>query len=278
MATHTIRELRTLDECRAVVGIQEAVWGKDGETVPASVLLVSAKSGGILLGAEVDGGLVGFVWSLPGIRDGRLIHWSHMTGVVTAHRGRGVAMALKLAQRARALAQGAEAIEWTFDPLQAANAHFNLHVLGALGAKYAVNVYGSLAGQLHRGTPTDRLIVEWNLAAPHVERRLEARARNGATLTARSADILDAPQLITWRDDGEWVRFAHTQPASPGARRALVAVPPRFSEMQSERPDFALEWRLGVRDAMAPLLEAGFKAVDFYKNSAGGGSYLFATA
>ena len=181
----TIRDLRALDDCRAVVRIQEEVWGKDGEIVPASVLLVSAKSGGILLGAEVDGALVAFTWSMPGIRDGRLIHWSHMTGVLTPHRGRGVAMALKLAQRDRALAQGAEIIEWTFDPLQAVNAYFNLHVLGAVGVKYAENVYGNLQGPLHRGSPTDRLIVEWRLRAPHVVRRLEAHARGGNVLIAR---------------------------------------------------------------------------------------------
>ena len=36
----------------AVVAVQESVWGRDGETVPAAVLLVSAKRGGILMGAS----------------------------------------------------------------------------------------------------------------------------------------------------------------------------------------------------------------------------------
>ena len=273
----TIRELRTLDDCRAVVKIQEEVWGKDGETVPASVLLVSAKSGGILLGAEVDAEFVGFVWSMPGIRDGRLMHWSHMTGVLASYRGRGVAMALKLAQRDRALGQGVELIEWTFDPLQAPNAHFNLHVLGAVGAKYGVDVYGSLAGPLHRGTPTDRLIVEWKLAEPHVVRRLEAHARRAGLLTARSAEVMEAPQIVHTREEGEWVGFAGANRRGPDLRRMFVAVPPRFSEMQVARPDLALEWRLGIRDVMRPLFDEGYRAVDFMLDAERlAGNYLFA--
>ena len=70
-----LRDLRSLDECREVVALQEEVWGVDGETVPASVLFVSAKRGGILIGAiaraadvgdeEPEDALAGFVWSLP---------------------------------------------------------------------------------------------------------------------------------------------------------------------------------------------------------------------
>ncbi len=177
-----IRELRSLEDCRSVVAIQEAVWGRDGETVPASVLMVSAKRGGILLGASVPVGgsaeaLVGFVWSMPGVRDdGKRTHWSHMLGVLPEYREHRLGERLKWAQRERALQQGAEMIEWTFDPLQAANAHFNLHVLGGVGASYGIDIYGALAGPLHRGTPTDRLIVEWNIAEPHVVRRHSAAA------------------------------------------------------------------------------------------------------
>ena len=269
----TIRDLRALDDCRAVVRIQEEVWGKDGEIVPASVLLVSAKSGGILLGAEVDGALVAFTWSMPGIRDGRLIHWSHMTGVLTPHRGRGVAMALKLAQRDRALAQGAEIIEWTFDPLQAVNAYFNLHVLGAVGVTYAENVYGNLQGPLHRGSPTDRLIVEWRLRAPHVVRRLEAHARGGNVRIARAAEVLDAPQLISTVDG----RFVFAEKGPPDARRVQVAIPPRFLDLQAQAPEAALEWKLGIRGVMTSLFARGYVAVDFTSSESDGhGGYLFA--
>ena len=66
----------------------------------------------------------GFVYSIPGMKDGTL-------DAVVAHAGRdarrartGPGARLKLAQRERALL-GIELIEWTYDPLQALNAHLN---------------------------------------------------------------------------------------------------------------------------------------------------------
>jgi predicted GNAT superfamily acetyltransferase len=261
------------------VAIQEEVWGRDGETVPASVLLVSAKSGGILIGAETTArGLVGFVWSMPGVREGGArTHWSHMLGVVPEFREHGLGEKLKWAQRERAVAQGAERIEWTFDPLQAPNAHFNLHVLGAVGARYGVDIYGALAGPLHRGTPTDRLIVEWRIGEPHVARRVEARERSGpGVFQARSAEVLAAPSAIETLERDGWVHVRATA-RSLADRRILVPTPPRFIDMQRQATEVALAWRFAVRDVMADALDRGYRAVDFLLNrERGGGSYLLA--
>jgi predicted GNAT superfamily acetyltransferase len=296
-ASVRIRELRSLEDCRAVVAIQEAVWGRDGETVPASVLMVSAKRGGILLGAStsvvggatedasVVGGLqaaeplVGFVWSMPGVRDdGKRTHWSHMLGVLPEYREQRLGERLKWAQRERALQQGAEMIEWTFDPLQAANAHFNLHVLGGVGASYGIDIYGALAGPLHRGTPTDRLIVEWNIAEPHVVRRHSVRHAGAvdARLQARSAEVLAAPIAIETVERDGWVQAA-TVTNSGDDRRILLPIPPKFLAMQQEATDIALAWRLAVRGVMTDALSRGYRAVDFLINrERGGGAYLLA--
>ena len=170
-----LNDLRNLDECQALVRLQEEISGRDAETVPATMLLVSARRGGILIGAEVAGRLVGFVWSLPGIRHGIRIHWSHLIGVLAEFRDQGIAERLKAAQRNRALAQDVELIEWTFDPLLAVPAHLNLHVLGGVGASYGVDMYGTLPGGDLGALSTDRLLVEWHLRAAHVKRRLALR-------------------------------------------------------------------------------------------------------
>lgn len=287
--TFEFRPIRTLEDCRAVVTLQEEVWGRDGETVPASVLFVSAKRGGILLGAwavsagsagsEAPPTLEGFVWSMPGVRDdGKRTHWSHMLGVLPRNRQHRIGERLKWAQRELALEQGAELIEWTFDPLQAANAHFNLHVLGGLGASYGVNIYGALNGPLHRGTPTDRLIVEWRIDSPHVRRRHDARQSTGNSrfMSARSAEIADAPSVIDLIDRDGWVQPARVLRAD-GERRFLLPVPPRFLDMQQQATSVALAWRLAVRDVMTDALARGYRAVDFFLNrERGGGAYMFA--
>ena len=68
-------------------------------------------------------------------------------------------------------------MEWTFDPLQALNAHLNFAKLGVTCDEYVRNLYGESTSALHRGTPTDRFVVEWHMREAHVERRILARGR-----------------------------------------------------------------------------------------------------
>src|SRR3954471_5588157 len=123
-----IRDLTTIEECRQVAALEKDIWAyTDAEdVVPPPVLIVSVKRGGILLGAFNPGGeMKGFVYSIPAIRDGRLTQWSHMLGVAADARDGGLGLRLKVAQRDAALAMDIDLIEWTFDPLQALNAHLN---------------------------------------------------------------------------------------------------------------------------------------------------------
>src|SRR5437660_8147959 len=86
-----------------------------------------------------------------------------MTGVASDYRDRGVGRLLKLFQREEALGRGIRLIQWTFDPLELRNAHFNLNRLGAISRRYLANLYGTTTSPLHRGLATDRLLVEWRL-------------------------------------------------------------------------------------------------------------------
>jgi predicted GNAT superfamily acetyltransferase len=268
----TCRDLTDLSDCHAVVEVQVSVWGRDAETVPASVLLVSAKRGGILIGAFDATRLVGFVWSMPGWRDGRPTHWSHMLGVLPEARGHGVGARLKRAQRERALAQGVDLIEWTFDPLQAANAHLNIACLGAMAATYLVDAYGAMSGPLHRGTPTDRLVAEWWLARPHVERRLAARDHLAAR---RSGEPLPEP-VVAVRAGVTWAECAGVR-LDLEAPRLTVPVPPRFTDMQQQAPDAALAWRLALREALPAYFARGYRVVEFFfDRDEGSGEYLLA--
>lgn len=267
----TVRDVTDLAACRAVVDLQVQVWGAKGEIVPASVLLVTVKRGGILLGAYDGSSLIGFVWSIPGVRDGQPMQWSHMLGVAPAWRGRRLGEALKRAQRERALAMGTELIEWTFDPLQAVNAHLNLHRLGAVASVYQPNLYGDMDSPLMQGTPTDRLIAEWWLTRDHVTRRLAPRASLGAV----SAEVIAAPSAIIGGGD--------TRSEVPEAvldldhRRITIPVPGNFTALQQRDKDLALTWRLAVREAFSTYFLRGYRAVDFYVDrKSGAGEYLLA--
>jgi predicted GNAT superfamily acetyltransferase len=178
MHTVTYRDLTTLEEFAAVVDLEREIWGPGyDEVVPVPILAVTVMRGGILVGAFVGKRMVGFVYSLPGIKDGKPTQWSHMLGVLDAYRNDGAGQALKLLQRERTLAMGLDLIEWTYDPMQAMNAHLNFVKLGVVVEEYEVNVYGESSSPLHRGNPTDRFVCEWWIRTPHVERRVETARR-----------------------------------------------------------------------------------------------------
>lgn len=270
-----IRPLTSLDDCRKVAALEKVIWGyTDAEdVVPPPVLIVSIKRGGILLGAFDDPGeMKGFVYSIPGIKDGRTMQWSHMLGVTPDARASGLGLGLKLAQREQALGMGIDLVEWTYDPLQTVNAHLNFARLGVIVEEYAMDVYGESSSPLHRGTPTDRFIAEWHLREPHVERRI---ASHDVALV-RDAAVGRAPVVNPSRPGERWPRPGNLD-LSLDAARVLVDVPEGFADMQQADPPLALEWRLTTRAAFLGYFARGYRAVDFFRvPESGCGRYLLA--
>src|SRR5690242_20053850 len=90
-----IEEIRGIESMRRVEDLQAAVWGSNPAwTVPSHVLHVVSECGGILLGAEDDGRLIGFVLGFLGRQDGRLYHASHMLGILPSYQQHGIGAAL----------------------------------------------------------------------------------------------------------------------------------------------------------------------------------------
>jgi predicted GNAT superfamily acetyltransferase len=232
---------------------------------------VSVKRGGILLGAFDEAGVMkGFVYSIPGLKDGRLIQWSHMLGVTRDARDAGLGLRLKLAQRARALEMGIDVIEWTYDPLQALNAHLNFTKLGVVVEEYEENVYGVSSSPLHSGSPTDRFVAEWRLSAPHVT----ARTAGSGAVVVRDASVAAAPLVNAARQAGRRLAPGAAD-FSLAAPRLLVEIPVGITELQLADPALALEWRLATRAIFQHYFSHGYRAVDFFLSRASGrGHYL----
>lgn len=278
-----VRHLTTIDEFRQVVALEQAIWGytdlRDIVTVP--VFIFTIKRGATLIGAFDADRMVGFAYAVVGMKDGQPMLWSHMTGVLPEYRG-GLGYQLKLEQRTRALAQGYELIEWTFDPMQAMNAHLNLAKLGGVVEEYAENFYGESTSALHRGTPTDRLIVSWRIGEPHVVRRLEppfAKApgdKQTSGLRAVSDEVGRAPVVNVTAMDGDW-REVKSIDLTVNERRLWIEIPTGFTQMQQQAPERALQWRLHVRQMFQEYFAKGYRAVDFVlQREAGFGRYLLA--
>lgn len=166
-----ISDLKRLREC---LEIQRKIWGfSDLDILPLRSFVVSGKIGGQVFGAiDSDNHLVGFLTAVPGYQEGRVYLHSHMMGVLPEWRNCGIGRSLKLAQREDALSRGISRVEWTFDPLEVRNAHFNIESLGAICRRYEADIYGMTTSPLHGNLPTDRLLAEWHLSSPRVKSRV----------------------------------------------------------------------------------------------------------
>ena len=214
--------------------------------------------------------MVAFVYSIAATKDGRPAQWSHMLGVVEEHRSAGLGVRLKLLQRERALAMGLDLIEWTYDPMQAANAHLNFSKLGVVVEEYEENAYGTSTSPLHGGNPTDRFIAEWWIRKPHVERRIAA----SGPFVLKSDEIADAPSANRITAAGEWLECTDVD-LSLDARRVTVKIPAGFTGMLARQPELALAWRMRTREIFTTYFARGYRAVDFsLDRAARTGAYL----
>jgi predicted GNAT superfamily acetyltransferase len=176
-----IRGCVSHNEFNECVALQRAVWRfADLDIVTADLLLLAAKTGGQVLGAFDQRRMIGFAYSCPALRPGLVYLHSHMVAVLPEYQNQGVGRQLKLAQREEALSRDIKLIEWTFDPLEIRNAHFNIARLGVVIRRYEPDLYGITSSPLHRGIPTDRLFAEWWLDSEHVNAVLTGRQENCA--------------------------------------------------------------------------------------------------
>lgn len=148
-----IEELRTADETRRAAAVLDEVW-TDGSGVSAELLRALAASGNYVVGLYDGERMIGASAAFFGPPDTRSMH-SHITGIHSDYRAHGLGRRLKQHQREWAVGRDVGHITWTFDPLIARNAHFNLLVLGARVVGHEPHHYGADA---------DRLTVSWALS------------------------------------------------------------------------------------------------------------------
>ncbi|MGH3276941.1 MAG: GNAT family N-acetyltransferase, partial [Streptosporangiaceae bacterium] len=166
-----VRELVHAAEHHAAEQVLSRVWSTPLHQAPLPVHVtrtVSAIGGYVAAaydsGGELLGAAAGFLTGDTAELGPAHLH-SHIAGVSPAARGRHVGFALKLHQRAWALARGIDRITWTFDPLVARNAYFNLTKLGARATRYLPDFYGDMADGINAGQGSDRLLADWELAS-----------------------------------------------------------------------------------------------------------------
>jgi predicted GNAT superfamily acetyltransferase len=241
----TIRRAESPADYAACQEAQRRAWGlaDEGYVVPVATMVGAQHHGGLVLGAFLpDATAVGLSFAFLGRVGQQWCLYSQLTGVVPGYQGRGLGAKIKEIQRDHARSIGLDFIAWSFDPLQAGNAHFNLHRLGASAGRYLENMYGFRTDALNLGVPTDRLIAEWPV-----------------TPGARSPiEGIGWPRLVEGPDEPKVEEF---DPVA-GSPILLVEIPADIRRIRSEDPARAERWRSTISKALAAAFEVSYRADD----------------
>lgn len=226
-----------------VSNLEKTIWEADDlDVISPHVLRVAWHTGGCIIAAFDGKVIIGIAIAFAMKGEPRL--WSHIAAVHPDYQRQGIGYNLKYQQREWALANGYTQMSWTFDPMMAANAHFNFHLLGTISQTYHVNFYGEMQDGLNAGVPSDRFEVVWLLQAETTPTHQ----------TPESASFLlkvdnDRPQVVS-----ELLEEWH-----------FVEIPANFSTLRKTNQSLAIEWKKTLRHIIQPAFEQGYRVVDFVR-------------
>lgn len=284
----TVRPLQSTPDLVECVEVQRKIWGRDfADVVPASLLQVTQKVGGVAGGAfiEGEGRLVGFVYGLTGIRRSRCVHWSHMLGVLPEYRSRGIGQSLKRFQREWVRQRGVTEMLWTFDPLMAGNAHFNLNLLGVEIDSYEPQMYGDTGSDLH-SFGTDRFVARWSVP-PEEGNGIEGPGQDEGAGDEGALGAGGGPGREASAPAG--VPLANFVPGGGGrpgrepddahGDRVRIEIPADILRIHRQDPDLARAWRVSTRTAFKRLFGEGYRIAGFSRTGeTGRGVYILERA
>lgn len=252
----SVRPVETLEEARAAAELFDKVW-EERRVIGTPLLWAMASHGGQVLAAFRDEELVGAQVGVVGVVEGKPALHSHITGVLPDVQHQGVGFLLKKAQRDWCLERGIDRVTWTFDPMVARNAYFNLAKLGAVAERFHRDYYGEMDDAFNRGDRSDRLEVSWEIDSARVRSALDSEER------AEPAAANASPLELVRDEEGRPV----SRPLDPSAELAVVAVPDQYHELRAEDLERAAAWRDAAADALEGAFEKGYRAVSFIRTA-----------
>lgn len=214
-----IRQIDRTDTAAAQAVIGKA-WGR--QQIPQGNLLQAlSHAGNTVLAAVHEGVTIGVAFGFLGWSRGIHLH-SHMAAVSIGSRSRGIGYALKLWQRALCLDHDVREMRWTYDPLIARNAYFNLAKLGGEADTFLPDFYGAMDDEVNAGDHSDRFEVLWRLDSDRVTRALHHTAA-----PLRGGGPVGMAERVTLPEDFEGLR--RQDPAE--ARKVRLAARSRFTAL-----------------------------------------------
>lgn len=250
--------LRNRSETSELVHLLARIWGVSDDHGPIDPSIVAAMMhgngyvSGAYAGSELVAGSIGFITG-----DAFDTLHSHVTGVLGGRGRSGVGTAIKLHQRSWAIEHRLTSITWTYDPLIARNARFNLQRLGARLEDYLVDFYGPMHDDRNRGQPSDRAFTRWDLTGP--------------TTPPDVSTATTAQPVLSGVHDGPVIDDRALAAALRGADSPVeLVIPADIEAIRAGDPDLAMAWRLALRETLRPLLQVGWQLAGFLPDRSSG--------
>lgn len=244
-----IRELTTPEGATAAAELLDGIWNSDGggaAPVEPGLLIALEHAGNYVVGAYRNGEIVGAAAGFCGPPELAMMH-SHIVGVSSWSKGKGIGAAMKLHQRAWCLERGVTTLEWTFDPLIFRNANFNINRLGARLEEYLPQFYGQMRDATNAGQGSDRALIRWRLAE-----------------TAHPASYpveqdVGVPLMVDLGVDGAPI-FPGVDEGAVAERHGMIGlrIPADIERLRSGNSDASARWRAALRESMHVLMDAGW--------------------
>lgn len=235
-----VRPLKRPQEIAQVIELQARVWGLSPRDTMSPITLTALSQDyprtGWVLGGFVGERMVALAVIVATTEPGLV--YGHMFGVLPELRDGGLGWQLLKATLALLERHGARRACWTFEPLEARNAHLYLNRLGGLALDYH-QAHFHLEGDAGQGLPLDRFLYILELARRQDwSRRLEPLEQALATWPlAVAGQIPEAPAL-------------------------LVEIPPDLQALLASDPAAARRWRADTRQILEECLGARGMAAD----------------
>ena len=196
--------------------------------------------------------MVGFVYSIVGMKARQVLQWSHMLGVLAEYRNSGLGRDAEAGAARAGAGAGLRADRVDLRP--------------AAGAERAPQLHQARGRR--RGVPPQRL--------RRVDQRAAQAARpptgwwpNGGSAAARRAAGGAGRAAAAAHRPSSTAPCRSTSPTPGGRgwptptvrlecdeRRLLLEIPMGFTDMQREAPELALDWRMQTREIFESLLRA----------------------
>lgn len=248
-----IRRLETQKDYKACEDTMRKIWQfTERDVIPSHLLKPINDQGGLVLGAFENDKMIGILVGFLAYYKGILHHHSHVTGVLTQHKGIGYQ--LKQRQRDFTLSQGLDLVTWTFDPLQSANAYFNFAKLGVICNTYYENYYGEMRDSLNKGLVSDRFLVEWWITSSEVVQRVNN------TFKQPLLNRFSSTEFVTKTEKVENMRRITSFDLCLKSKNLLVEIPSNINMMKAKNLPLSQEWRGKTRHIFETYFSQGYTA------------------